>query len=365
MKKILYSLAILALAVACGPNTLTVEGTIAEGETFPIDQLVYLVDGDNVLDSTAVTDGKFALKAAANPEKIYGVTANFRNRLPRDRYWKFGVIGEKGTVKLVFAPSSAACTLSGSKINDDMIALNEGINALNQDYREKVSALPDDAEAEAEALYEEMMAQIKDLCIKAIDGNKNNYIALYALQNIIYDLPLEELDGILDKCGKFVREDEHVARIHACKVAEIETAEGKPFVDFTGKTPMGDEVRLSDFVGKGKWVLTDFWASWCGPCMREVPNVKKTYEALSGDKFTVLGIAVWDGDNSASAQRMIEMEMTWPQIFVGEDNAPTDNYGIVGIPTMILFAPDGTIYKRGEELRGAGMMETIRDIINQ
>jgi thiol-disulfide isomerase/thioredoxin len=365
MKKILYSLAFLALAVACGPDTVTVEGTIAEGASFPADQFVYLTDGDNVLDSTAVADGKFTLKAPANPEKVYSIVANFRNRLSRDRNWLYGLIAEKGTSNIVFAPSSTDCTISGSKINDAMTALNEGITALNANYRAKVSVLTNDEEEKAEALYNDMMAKIKDLCVKAIDDNKDNYIAKYALQRIIYDLPLEELDGILAKCGKFIREDEQIARIRNCKVAEIETAEGKPFVNFTGKTPLGDEVWLSDFVGKGKWVLADFWASWCGPCMREVPNIKKTHDTLSGDKFTVLGVAVWDGDNSASSQRMMEMGMTWPQIYVGEDNAPTDMYGITSIPTMILFAPDGTIYKRGEGLRGAGMMETIRAIINQ
>ena len=81
----------------------------------------------------------------------------------------------------------------------------------------------------------------------------------------------------------------------------------------------------------------------------------------------MLGVAVWEtnGDNTKSAERMKEKEMTWPQIFVGDDKTPTDVYGITGIPTMILFAPDGTIYKRGEELRGEKMMETVRDIINQ
>ena len=101
--------------------------------------------------------------------------------------------------------------------------------------------------------------------------------------------------------------------------------------------------------------------------MREIPNIKKTHETLSGDNFTVLGLAVWErgGDNTASAEKMKTMEMTWPQIFMGADHTPTDSYGILGIPHLILFAPDGTIYKRGEDLRGENMLETIREIINQ
>ena len=365
MKKIFYSLFVLLLAASCGQDTVTIKGTIAEGETFPEGQLVYLCDGKTVLDSAAVVDGKFELKAPANPEKMYTVVANFRERAPRDRSWIYNVIAEKGTDQLTFAPTGPKCELEGSKINQAMADFNEEINGVSREYREKAAAIDENDEEAAEALYEETMARVKEISLAAIDKNKDNYIARYALQNIIYDLPLEELDGILAKCGKFVSEDESIARIRNCKVAEQETAEGKAFVDFAGKTPDGADIKLSDIVGKGRWVLTDFWASWCGPCMREIPNIKKTHKELSGDKFTVLGVAVWDGDNSASVKKMAEMEMTWPQIFVGEDKNPTDMYGITGIPTMILFAPDGTIYKRGESLRGEKMMETVRDIINQ
>lgn len=367
MKKIFYSLVVLALAVACGQNTITIKGTIAEGETFPEDQLVYLCDGKTVLDSAAVVDGQFELKAPANPEKMYTVVANFRERAPRDRSWSYNVIAEKGVDQLTFGPTGPKCQLEGSKINQAMNELNSQINDVTREYREKAAALDDNDEAAAEALYEETTGKIKDICLAAIDENKDNYIARYALQNIIYDLPLEELDGILAKCGKFVSEDESIARIRSCKVAEQATAEGTKFVDFSGKTPEGADIKLSDIVGQGRWVLADFWASWCGPCMREIPNIKRTHETLAGDKFTVLGIAVWEtnGDNTKSAERMKEKEMTWPQIFVGDDKTPTDVYGITGIPTMILFAPDGTIYKRGEELRGEKMMETVRDIINQ
>jgi hypothetical protein len=99
--------------------------------------------------------------------------------------------------------------------------------------------------------------------------------------------------------------------------------------------------------------------------MGEIPNIKKVYDAFEGKDFMVLGVAVWDGDNTASAERMKEKEMKWTQIFVGEDKTPTDKYGILGIPTMILFAPDGTIYKRGEVLRGESMYTTVAEALGK
>ena len=367
MKKIFYALVAVLLAASCGQNTVTVKGTVPDGTSFPEDMLIYLVDGTEVLDSAAVVNGAFTLKAPANPEKYYSVCADYRNRSPRDRYWIYGLIPEKGTCKLTFGETPDACTIEGSPLTKAYNEFNDQMRAFSNEYREKASALADDAEEEAEQLYNDLMEKVKGLSLDAIGKNAKNYIAKSALMNIIYDLDLDELKGVIGKCGKFISDDERVSRIVRCKEAEVETAEGKPFVDFAGKTPEGADVKLSDYVGKGKWVLTDFWASWCGPCMGEIPNIKKVYEAFEGDDFMVLGVAVWetDGDNTASAQRMEEKEMKWHQIFVGDDKTPTDSYGIVGIPTMILFAPDGTIYKRGEVLRGSSMYTTVAEALGK
>ena len=362
MKKLLYSLLILTLAVACGKDTFTVKGTIAEGEIYPENTLVYLYDGDQAIDSAAVVDGTFTLTAPANPEKIVFICAN-----PKERAWNYYLIAEKGTFPVTLAANEDDCTIENAPINQRLDEFNQQVLDLYGEYREKVSALADDAEAEAEAIYEQTMGRIKDLSLEAIGKNANNFIAKTALQNIMYDLDLDELKSVVGKCGKFIRDDESINRIISCKEAEIVTAEGQPFVDFEGTTPEGDPVKLSDYVGQGKWVLTDFWASWCGPCMREIPNIKNVYETFEGDDFMVLGVAVWErnGDNSASAARMEEKEMTWHQIFVGDDKTPTDSYGIVGIPTMILFAPDGTIYKRGDVLRGESMYKTVAEALGK
>ena len=366
MKKVLYSLLILALAVACGKDEFKLNVTVSDADQLPEGAVAFLLDSKGAaLDSVAIVDGSFTFTGAANPETMNVVTVKYPEKGARDRSWRMPFIPEKGTFNATL--SKEEWEMPGKNLTNAYDEYQKKVSDTYAEYREKAQAIPDEAEDEAEALYDETMKKIADISKEAIAQNPKNYIALGALQNIIYDLNLEEFDEILSQCGKFVGETESVKRIHDCKVAEVATAEGKPFVDFAGKTPEGEDVKLSDFVGQGRWVLTDFWASWCGPCMREIPNIKKTHETLAGDKFTVLGVAVWEtnGDNTKSADRMKEKEMTWPQIFVGDDKTPTDSYGIVGIPTLILFAPDGTIYKRGDELRGEKMLETIREIINQ
>ncbi|MBQ6073956.1 MAG: AhpC/TSA family protein [Bacteroidales bacterium] len=365
MKKFFFSMVVLALVAACGQNAFQVKGSVAEGETLPDNTVVCIIDGDKVLDSTAVAGGRFALKAPANPEKLYRIVARTPNT-GRGMSWNFGVIPEKGTYKVTFAQNPASCSIEGSPVNKDYADFNGKVNELYKEYSEKASALAEDAEAEGEKLYSDLMEKVKGISLETIGKNAGNYIAKGALSNIIYDLPLDELKSVVAKCGKFIRDDESIARIIACKEAELATVPGQPFVDFAGKTPDGEDVRLSDYVGKGKWVLTDFWASWCGPCMGEIPNIKKVYEAFEGDDFMVLGIAVWetDGDNTASAECMEKRDMKWHQIFVGDDKTPTDSYGILGIPTMILFAPDGTIYKR-EGLRGEAMYKSVAEALGK
>ena len=368
MKKFFFSLIVLTLAVACGQDKFVVKGTLAEGATFPENALVCLYDGDTVLDSAAVVDGTFQLKAPANPEKFYRIAAKY-DRAPRDFAWSFGVIPEKGTFPVTFAPKASECAIENSALNKAFNDFNVHIRDLFDEYRQKILPLGNSASEEAEQLYDQTMEKVKTFCLETVGKNADNYIGKNALQNIIYDLPLDELKSVLAKCGKFIRDDESIARILSCKEAEIATAEGQPFIDFAGKTPEGADVKLSDYVGKGKWVLTDFWASWCGPCMREIPNIKRVFETYEGDDFMVLGVAVWDADdegtNKKSQAQMEKMDMQWHQIFVGDDKGPTDAYGILGIPTMILFAPDGTIYKRGEELRGESMMTSVAEALGK
>ncbi len=190
-------------------------------------------------------------------------------------------------------------------------------------------------------------AAVLDILKEEYDKHAKDSVGLIVFTSMMYELTPEEFDGYLAKASDLVKEDEHV-KAYASSLEQIKkTAPGSKFVDFEGKTPAGDPVRLSDFVGKGKVVLADFWASWCGPCMRAIPHVKEALETYGPKGLEVIGVAVWDGDNSASRQRMEEKGMTWPQIFCGDDKTPTELYGISGIPTLIIFSPDGTIAARG------------------
>ena len=133
--------------------------------------------------------------------------------------------------------------------------------------------------------------------------------------------------------------------------------EGDMFKDFTVEYE-GKTTRLSDYVGRGKYVLVDFWASWCGPCRQEIPKLIAFYEKYKDKEFLVLGVAAQDNPE-ASLKAISEMQIPYPQI-LNTQKIATDLYGIYALPETILFAPDGTILARG--LRGEEIDAKLKEI---
>ncbi len=126
-------------------------------------------------------------------------------------------------------------------------------------------------------------------------------------------------------------------------------------VEYDSKT-----THLSDFVGHGKYVLADFWASWCGPCLREIPNLIAAYNKYKDCGLQVLGIAVWE-EPDESLKVIAEKNIPYPQI-LGVSEEITNIYGINAVPHIILFAPDGTILAR--ELRGEEIEKRLEGIFH-
>ena len=164
---------------------------------------------------------------------------------------------------------------------------------------------------------------------------------------LMLDDNMTEPDVILSLINQSCAEVQYhpnIVKVKKKAEAALSQKEGEMFkdfaVEFNGKT-----IRLSDYVGRGKYVLVDFWASWCSPCRQEIPNLIALYEKYKDKEFLVLGVAVQDKIED-SQKAISDMQIPYPQILNSEKIA-TNIYGIDALPETILFAPDGTIIARG------------------
>lgn len=272
--------------------------------------------------------------------------------------------------KIFYSVAIAALTVlsCASSVSDEELLekYQSDYQALMDSYSENMSALSEDLslteeekDIQMETLYEETMEKMCGNALKLINDNPSSPVVIDILKDTYYYFDPEVLSEILDSISDSLQQNEFVTMIKSGLAAKSNTAEGKMFTDFTiVQDPDNAEattVKFSDYVGKGKYILVDFWASWCGPCKGEIPNLKEIYEKFKGDDFDMLSIAVWD-EPAASVDTAAAYGIKWNHI-INAQKIPTDIYGIDGIPHIILFGPDGKILKR--DLRGAAIGEEI------
>ncbi len=171
-------------------------------------------------------------------------------------------------------------------------------------------------------------------------------------------LDYEELSGLYEQLSDEVKATGKMQELKLKLDKLAVTSPGSMFTDFEAEYN-GEMQHFSDYVGKGKYVIADFWASWCGPCRREIPYLINVYNTYKGDNFNVVGVATWD--KPEDTQKAIEeLGIPYPQI-MNAQRAGSDAYGIDGIPEIILFAPDGKILKRG--LRGDDIEAAVKECL--
>ena len=310
-------------------------------------QWVYLYkpSGQGASDSVQIANGRFTLERAVAED---GLIAH----LVIPRSYNLSFIPEEGIIKA----DLAAIAATGTALNDLHAQKAKAREALETETRGRLKAiradknLDDKAKEEAqEKIVNEFYGKIKPLAEADLKEHSNDAIGLIALQTLLgmEDVNVAKAEALLQQAGDRLRAEESITKM-VTRLRRVEaTQAGAQFVDFEGVDDANKAVRLSDYVGKGHYVLVDFWASWCGPCRREIGHLKKVRDAYTDKGLVILGTVVWD-EMEDHLKAMKELEITWPQIFNKAE--ATELYGIAGIPQIILFDPAGKIVAR--DLRG-------------
>lgn len=318
---------------------------------------VYLyTNSGTALDSVKVVGGKFHFERPVGGD---GIVAN----LIVPRSFSLSFIPEEG---VIMAPLEAEAA-TGTPLNDiraqkvkEEIALSSGVKEKLMKLRSDKTLSDQQKEEGMEKVVKEYYAQILPGVLADLKAHRDDALGYYALQTLLAqeDIDLAKAEGYLKEVSESLRNEETIVK-QVERLRRLEaTKPGAQFVDFDGVDDASKPVSLSCYVGKGHYVLVDFWASWCGPCRREITHLKKVRDAYTDKGLVILGAVVWDKMED-HLQAMKDLEITWPQIF--NDKDATDLYGIAGIPQLILFDPSGKIVAR--DLRGEQVNAQLDEIL--
>ena len=364
MKKIVYLFAAgtMALAACSNDPAYKISGTIenvADGE------YVYLSEAKGrelvKLDSAVVTAGAFTFEgrqdAAVNRIITYTPA---EGRAPRYDFFL-----ENGNITMTLGKENTFVT--GTPNNDIYQAYKNEIQPLNKQYGDlykqyRAEGTTDEQKAELEKQMEEIDNKMNALTFSTIENNITNPVGIQLWPGNSYGMELEQLQALAAKVPAEFKTVPSIEKLLNRIEVLAKTAVGQKFTDFTMNDPEGNPVKLSDIIAKNKYTLIDFWASWCGPCRMEMPNVVAAYKEYHKKGFGIVGVSL-DRDAEAWKKGIKDLGMTWDHMSDVKfwDCEGAKLYGVNSIPATVLVAQDGTIVARN--VRGAAIKEKLAELL--
>jgi len=256
---------------------------------------------------------------------------------------------------------------SGTPLNAQLYETAHRLGRLNNDINQNQQLARNAQTADSAAYWRQRVSEARlhyiNTLRETIEANKDNVLPAYFIVQSIYHLPFPQLVALSQRKEAFARHPMmKQVQYYIEKEQPHQSLVGKTYTEVSVKGGDGKRHALSEYVGKGnKYLLVDFWASWCGPCMGEMPVLKQAYEQYHAQGFEILGISL-DNDRSKWLHAVSNKGMAWPQLsdLEGWNSSAAQIYGVTSIPWNFLCDSQGTILAVG--LRGDDLLEKLTEL---
>lgn len=232
-----------------------------------------------------------------------------------------------------------------------MKAPQQTLNALMAEvasYRQSQKEIPDSVEARIDRVYTETMQTLGGLVKQCCEQNAQLRFPAYFLIHIANSMDRTDVVALAENGKPAYMDVPVMGRLKKLVSGWKKQMPGIMFTDLTMNNPEGQAHKLSEYVGKGKYILIDFWASWCGPCRQSMPALKAVYDKYKGKNFDIVGLS-FDQDHTAWVNAIKKLDLPWIHLsdLKGWGSIAGSTYGVNSIPATLLIGPDGKIVASG------------------
>ncbi len=363
MKKTLLLLLALTATLALRAQ-ISYDITVGESTIMGMAYLISLED-EHLIDSAKVdNNGTAHFRGKAPQPTVACVSSN-----PRLNGYTCALVLDDKTLKMEHTGDGRMLLRKASDENhrlQDILNRLQAVNDRNILIIQEYSALkrkenvPDSALKALGKQRDRLKREFGDVMRQAMQENRSGVIPLLFLQRSLEDIGADFAEQFL---ADYPHKDRPSLKATRLKIEALKAKEaGNMMVDVILPDLTGTPRKLSDYVGRGKYILLDFWASWCGPCMGEIPHLKAAYEKFRNKNFDIVGISL-DLNRSSWEEAVYRKDLPWNHLsdLRGWSSKAAEAYNIRSIPSTILFDPEGHII--ATNLRGPLLEEKLREVL--